>query len=163
MLYQTAVTDEGLAKLKLAAFIKSLYLRTNNITGKGLAYLKNVPQLEYLELSSTSKETALAGLEQSQGLKGLSLQSMPLSEVGLAALGNLTGLRTLNLYSTKMNDAGLAHLTSLESLEELDFTNTRVTDAAWRGSSRSRISRRCAWGQAAGTPNPISPTRGSFT
>lgn len=130
MLYQTVVTDEGLAHLTQVAQIKKLYLRAPGVKGPGLAYLKRLPGLESLELQGTVVgEESLAHVAEMDGLRDLSVSYMPLTDAGLRQLREMSGLRRLNLYGCGVGDAGLTRLHPLKDLEALDLTNCPVTDA----------------------------------
>ena len=156
MLYQTAVTDEGLARLAQVTSLRKLYLRTPGVKGQGLAHLKRVNGLKSLELlGAVVGEGALTHLAGLEGLLELSTPYMRLTDAGLSRLAKMKSLQRLNLYGCEVTDAGLARLQPLQHLVALDLTNCPITDAGlarlktmrglkelrigWSGSGRGRI------------------------
>jgi hypothetical protein len=80
-------------------------LSESKVTDAGLANLKELPQLQSLNLRGTR-----------------------VTDAGLVNLKGLTNLHELDLSETKVTDAGLANLKGLSTLRELDLTDTRVSD-----------------------------------
>jgi len=89
------------------------------VTGSGLAYLKELP-LTYLRLYQLkldeSRLNYLAGLKQ---LEELEVKRMPLRDEDLAVIGKLTKLKRLNFDSETVSDGGIAYLAGLTALEDL--------------------------------------------
>ena len=99
MLYQTSVTDDGLANLTQVASLRKLYLRTRGVKGQGLIRLKEVNGLQSLELtSSVVDEKALMHVAEVDDLRGLSMSYMRLTGEGLDRLATMKSLSKLNLY-----------------------------------------------------------------
>jgi hypothetical protein len=102
----TALTDEGLAHVKVLPKVFELNLKDTQITDAGLANIAGLATLSRLHLEKT--KVTDAGLEH---LKGL---------------GNL---EYLNLYGTAVTDAGLEHLKALANLKRLYLWQSQATDA----------------------------------
>lgn len=62
-------------------------------------------------------------------LRGLSLESTPVTDADAARLESMAKLELLDLGATHVTDAGLAHVKHLRKLQALDLRRTRVTDA----------------------------------
>jgi type II secretion system protein G len=130
MLYQTSVTDDGMANLTQVASLRTLYLRTRGVKGQGLIHLKEVNGLQSLELmGSVVDEKALVYVAEVDDLRGLAMWSMRLTGAGLARLATMKDLSKLTLYGCEFEDADLAKLGALKTLKALDLMNCGITDA----------------------------------
>jgi hypothetical protein len=85
-------------------------LRHVEVTDAGLKCLKELPQLQLLDLDHTQ-----------------------VSDAGLECLKELTQLQLLDLEHTQVTDAGLANLKGLTKLQSLNLEFTRVTGAGMQG------------------------------
>ncbi len=101
----TALTDDGLAQVKLLPKVVQLDLKDTQITDAGLAHLAALGTLNKLHLEKTK-----------------------VTDAGLANLKDLGNLEYLNIYGTAITDAGLEHLKSLGKLKKLYVWQTQVTD-----------------------------------
>ncbi len=111
---------------KEAAF----HLTGKDITDDGLAPLKEVSNLVWLNLRDTKiTDAGLAHLADLKTLTQLHLEKTEITDAGLAHLANLENLEYLNLYGTKITDAGLDHLKGLTKLRKLYVWETGVTKA----------------------------------
>ena len=119
------ITNKGLSYLSDLKSLRKLLLhngrndRNMEVTGSGLAYLKELP-LTYLRLYQLkldeSRLTHLAGLKQ---LEVLDVGQMPLRDEDLTVIGKLTKLKRLNFDSETVSDGGIAYLAGLTALEDL--------------------------------------------
>jgi internalin A len=82
-----------------------LNLRSTPVNDAGLAYLKSLSDLSYLDLQSTQVTNA-----------------------GLVHLKGLTNLQFLSLRDTEVSDSGLVHVRGLTDLKVL-IVGTQVTNA----------------------------------
>lgn len=90
-----------------AAHSVDFHLQGRDLTDASLDLLKQVPQIEQLNLAQTK-----------------------ITDAGLKTVAGLADLRTLHLEYTKVTDAGLASLKALGKLEYLNLVgNEGVTDA----------------------------------
>ncbi len=110
--------------------IRGLSLREcREFTNAGLAHLKNLTELERLNLADTRiTDAGLAHLKNLTALKRLNLEVTQITDAGLAHLKNMTSLESLKL-PVQITDAGLVHLKNMTALESLNLTDTRITDA----------------------------------
>jgi hypothetical protein len=101
----TALTDDGLANVKVLPKVVQLNLKDTQITDEGLAHIAGLATLNMLHLEKTK-----------------------VTDAGLVHLKDLGNLEYLNLYGTAVTDAGLEHLKSLGKLKKLYVWQTQVTD-----------------------------------
>jgi hypothetical protein len=102
----TALTDEGLAHVKVLPKVVQLDLKDTQITDAGLANLAAIATLNKLHLEKTK-----------------------VTDAGLVHLKDLGNLEYLNLYGTTVTDAGMEHLKGLKNLKKLYVWQSQVTDA----------------------------------
>ncbi len=128
---ESSITDVGLARLKGLTHLKYLDLDSaHQITDAGLAHLKGLTQLENLDLLGDNiTDVGLAHLSGMTNLQNLGLFGTQITDAGLVHLEGLTHLEYLNLKGTQVGDAGLEHLRGLAKLEELNLYGTKITDA----------------------------------
>lgn len=127
------ITNSGLANLSYLKSLKKLLLhngRTDmnmDVTGAGLAYLRELP-LVYLQFSNMKMDdTRLTHITELTQLEELEINGMPLRDEDLADLSKLTNLKRLRIDSETVSDGGIAHLAGLTSLEHLSCY-VRMTD-----------------------------------
>ncbi|MBI3839870.1 MAG: hypothetical protein HY288_18255 [Planctomycetia bacterium] len=102
----TALTDEGLASVKVLPKLVQLDLKDTQITDAGLVNLAGIATLNRLHLEKTK-----------------------ITDAGLVHLKDLANLEYLNLYGTAVTDAGLDHLKGLKNLKKLYLWQSQATDA----------------------------------
>jgi len=125
----SAVTDQGLRKIKGADKIQILVLTRTRIDGSGLASLERFKSLEELYLAMTPVTAKnLKHLALCPSLRELSLLHTNADDDSLEVVGALTKLETLNLAVTKIRGPGLKHLAGLTSLKELYLFGNNVDD-----------------------------------
>ena len=115
--------DEELSSIARLTGLRALDCEHNaSLTDKGLNYLSDLKQLEWLHLGLTGVSLGEAGpfpgLEQ---LWYLDLNQCPLSMNALNVISKISGLRWISLEETNVNVAGLAQLTSCPRLEGLNL------------------------------------------
>lgn len=119
----------GLAKLhKLKKLYFSLhFLESINVQDKGLAFLKDLTQIEEMRLTMTRvKGPALAPFVN---LRDLDLNDSPFTDDGMKSLAGMKHLARLSLRDTFVGDEGLKQISGLTELVALDLSGTKVTDA----------------------------------
>jgi hypothetical protein len=101
-----------------------------------LAFLKDMPRLEYLELDARDGEYTngvddeiLAGLAGVVQLKSLNLTKAKVTDAGFASLSRLTRLEALTLLSAEIEEPALARLADCKQLEFLNLGQTNADDA----------------------------------
>jgi len=103
-LFNSAVTDEGLASLRNLTSLKTLHLHNTAVRGLGLAHLERMADLEVLMLPH-----------------------LPISDAELAHLAGLTKLKRLSLSGKQLTNAGLTHLAAMQQMENLSLRQTSIT------------------------------------
>ncbi|MCI0459201.1 MAG: hypothetical protein L0Z62_19770 [Gemmataceae bacterium] len=124
------LTDKALAHLKHVPKLKELNLAFSNFSDAGLAQLKGLTELEWLDLSGMRMltDSGLAHLKRLTSLKTLDLSNADsVTDSGLARLKGLTKLEVLKL-NRRVTSAGLAHLKGLTNLTVLELPGADVTD-----------------------------------
>ncbi len=121
----------GLQVLTKLPQLKSLNLRrSTHMTDAGLAYVKALPNLEYLSLLYNNVSNA--GLAELKGLKKLKLLDLrgcvQVSDAGLMEIKDLKNLKSLKLRNPALTDAGLAYLSGLTRLTSLSVEDAQITD-----------------------------------
>ena len=125
-----AVTDAGLAHLRELTQLQRLDLRGTRLTDAGLVHLRGLSKLEWLDLHQTQvTDAGLAHLKELKQLQRLDLRGTQLTDAGLVHLQGLSKLAWLDLRQTQVTGAGLAHLRGLTLLAHLDLSGTQVADA----------------------------------
>jgi hypothetical protein len=99
------------------------------ITDKGLAYLREAPQLESLQFGSPGEvsEAGLANLRYLSHLRRLNLKGFEMSDEIMLHLAGLQELEDLSL-GPGVTDRGLECLRGMQKLRKLDLTATKVTE-----------------------------------
>ena len=121
------VTDEDLVFVDPR--VKSLCLARTQVTDAGLAKLRGVEQLTWLDLSFTdSGEAGLARFADAARLNQLSLEKTRVTAASMGVIGGLRLLEELDLSQTAVTDEDLAGLGRLAKLKTLWLTGTAVTD-----------------------------------
>lgn len=123
------IADSDLACLRGLRDLRELELRSRGLTGAGVVYLKDIPNLQSLSLGWELPASELIYLEELTRLQELRLFGPAVTDAGLAHLRPLTQLRTLTLSDRHITDAGIAHLKGLVELRRLRLSDTGITDA----------------------------------
>jgi Leucine rich repeat/Leucine Rich repeat len=127
LLYDSDVTDAGLANLEGLSELQTLVLTGTKVTDVGLSNLRGLAHLQNLTLSGdTITDAGLVNLSQLPRLQELDLARTNITDAALKHLSGLKQLRTLNLRGTKVTDAGLKHLKGLSQLKQLALTAAKV-------------------------------------
>jgi hypothetical protein len=110
-----------------------VYLRGTKVSDGDLPLLRDLPDLELLNLQDTSiTDAGLEHVGRLQGLKRLSLQRSKVKDAGMEHLSGLTSMVELDLVGLPITDAGLEHLHGLRNLEKIYFDPGRTTPDAVR-------------------------------
>jgi len=102
---------------------------SQDIDVSALTHLKSLRRLKRLDLRRMAVKDR--GLVHVEGLVGLELLNLKLTEVtdaGMPRLSELTNLRELDLSKNHITDAGLVHLAGMARLQTLHLNGTKVTD-----------------------------------
>lgn len=126
----TAVTSAGLVHLKELKNLERLNVCLTAVSDEGSEHLAGLTKMKRLTICA-SKITGtgfqhLTGLKQ---LESINLHSAPASDDGLREIGKLTSLQRLEIVHTHVTDAGLAHLAGLVNLRQLHIHGPQTTEA----------------------------------
>jgi acetyl esterase/lipase len=125
----TAVTSAGLVHLKDLTNLEILNVCLTAVDDEGLAHLAGLTKMRRLVVcSSKITGTGFAHLQGMKQLESINLHSSPASDAGLEAIGKLTSLRRLEIVHSKVTDAGLAHLAGLVNLRQLHVASHETTE-----------------------------------
>lgn len=103
--------------------LRRLDLGGTKVTGSGLAALRNLRNLEGLDLSDSLLDDAgLEGVVANAGLRELSLSRTRVTPAGLARLSKLKNLGRLEVQGLTISPAAFDALAGLGSLESLSIT-----------------------------------------
>ena len=129
-LFNSYVTDDGLAQLENMTQLKTLRIENAPVTDAGMKYLEPLTQLHTLRLNWLPvTDAGLVHIKKLSQLRDLQLVGSKVSDVGLENLRALPQLEMLFLSDTAITDAGLIHLKGLTHLRWLDLGGTKVTDS----------------------------------
>jgi hypothetical protein len=148
------VTDAGLKHIRGLSRLRQLLLRRTSVSDAGMVYLKDLKDLQVLDLGMTKvtdaglknvaeltrlrmvlfwsnkiEDAGLTYIQRMTQLEILDLGFAPVTDAGLEKLQHLEQLHSLGLRGSAVTDAGLSHLEGLRQLRELDLYKTRITDA----------------------------------
>jgi Leucine-rich repeat (LRR) protein len=120
--------DEELTLFPAMRHLEEVNLEGCQVTDAGLANLKGLTNLTFLELSSTPLTNAgLLHFQSHRRLKQLWLEQTQISDVSLPLIVQNRGLTHLDLAGTQVTDQGCAHLAGLTHLEMLSIHSTGIT------------------------------------
>ena len=106
----STVGDEGLKALKRVKQLKQLVCYHTRVTDAGLAYLKELPELQLVNVGPQF--------------------SMRLGDAGLAILATVPTLESITFDETILTrDGSLMHLKNLKGLKELKLNKTEISTA----------------------------------
>lgn len=128
-LYDTAVTDADLERLRGLSHLQELNLSDTKITDEGLAIVQTLSNLRKLHLNET--RITDAGLQYLRGLphlQELSLYKTKVTDKGLAQLRDMETLQKLVLGGSRsITDRGMMHLAAMSQLREVTLLSTAVS------------------------------------
>ena len=125
-------SDEQMALLKNLPDLESLEVASTQVTDAGLLHLKALKRLRKLDVRGTRvSDGGLAHLAGLVGLEWLDLgwANERVTDAGLVHLRGLRNLQVLKLRGTRVGNRGLSQLRGLTRLQELDLGRTAITDA----------------------------------
>jgi sugar lactone lactonase YvrE len=128
----TAVTSSGLIHLKELTNLERLNVCLTTCDDRGFEQLAGMTRMKRMTICA-SKITG-SGFAHLQGMKqieSINLHSAPASDAGLEAIGKLTSLKRLEIVHTNVTDAGLRHLAGLVNLQQLHVHGKETTAEAF--------------------------------
>jgi hypothetical protein len=129
-LWDTKVSDAGLAYFKDCKGLMHLGLGSTKVSDAGLANFKDCMNLIQLWVPDTQVgDAGLAHFHDCKDLADLNLAGTKVSDMGLAHFKDCKNLKYLWLDRTQVGDAGLAQFKGMP-LRALSIDNTGITDLA---------------------------------
>lgn len=133
-LSKTGVTAAGIGRLASLRSLRALALtREDSIGDAGLAPLKDLPALEYLDCDTGATDSGLKHLARLPRLRWMRLRMGRIRGPGLAELAAIPNLERLSLWGTTgLTDYHVRHLEGLTRLKSLTLwgTDSPLSDAA---------------------------------
>ena len=127
----TAVTSAGLIHLKELRNLERLNLCLTACDDRGFEHLAGMTQMKRMTIcASKITGSGFAHLQGMKQLESINLHSAPASDAGLEAMGKLTSLKRLEIVHTHVTDAGLKHLAGLVNLQQLHVHGPETTAGA---------------------------------
>jgi formylglycine-generating enzyme required for sulfatase activity/Leucine-rich repeat (LRR) protein len=125
-LRETGIGDDSMRPVRALRKLKTLNLRgCANLTSAGLAHLRDLMELEYLNLGLT-RITDLKDIAGLKKLENLGFQGAQVTDEGVKNLAGLTGLVALDLRETKVTGGCLMYLQALSKLRALNFDGSQA-------------------------------------
>jgi hypothetical protein len=129
-LHQTTISDRDLAVLTAFPDLQILDLRLTGVGDEGVAHLKNLTKLRFLNLfRSQLTDTGLTYLNRMSELETLLIGGTKVSDKGMVHLKSFKKLKKVSLFDTQVGDAGLDQLAGLAKLQVLLLGKSQVTEA----------------------------------
>ena len=126
----TAVTSAGLVFLKDLTNLQYLNLCLTAVSDEGFEHLAHLTRMRRMTVcSSRISGSGFCHLTEMKQLESINLHSSPASDQGLEAIGKLTSLKRLEIVHTNVSDAGLAHIASLTNLRQLHIHGKDATES----------------------------------
>lgn len=126
-----SLTDEKLRAIGKLTYLTHLNLGDTAI-GPGLAYLKDLRSLKYLNLAMNRHpqiDRHLTNIADLTEIEELYLGGPTMTDQALVHLTKMTQLKRLHLSQSNVTGSGLANLGGLTQIEELDMENSQINDA----------------------------------
>ncbi len=125
---KSAVTGAGLAQIRGLTLLRYLNLEGTSIDGPSLVHLRRMTALQELFLPNDVSDTDLVHIAGKTNLSALSLSGPKITDAGLAHLAGLTSLNELTIRCPGVKGPGLAHLRGMTKLDRLDLERSGVDD-----------------------------------
>lgn len=127
----TAVTSAGLVHLKDLKNLERLNVCLTAVTDDGFEHLAGLTKMKRMTVcASKITGSGFRHLEGMKELESINLHSSPASDAGLEAIGRLPSLLRLEIVHTHVTDAGLQHVANLKNLRQLHIHGPQTTEAA---------------------------------
>jgi hypothetical protein len=132
------IDDDGMQGLQALANLQKLTLNDTEITGSGLKYLKKLSKLKYLDIAKNKEidTKGIEGIKELTDLEYLNLSNTKINNKGVEQLKGLTKLKHLNLQFTMINSDALDHLHDMDKLKTLYLDEGRIDPKDKEGLKR---------------------------
>jgi len=119
-IFETEINDECIPILEQFPALNTLDCSNTNVTGEGLAKLKNLKNLINLRANEIPKVSVLLPvLQKNQTVVELHIDGSPLNSADHTTLTKIKSLKSLSVSATNLTFAGLEILSHCPNLEEL--------------------------------------------
>lgn len=116
----TGIDSRQMSSLKSLTSLRALaFSREYSVGSAGLAVLKDLPALEYLDCETNAIDAGLEHLGKLPNLRWLRLRMGRIRGPGLAHLANLPHLERLSLWGSPLTDLHIRYLEGLTRLKSL--------------------------------------------
>jgi internalin A len=134
-LWDTSVTDDGIAALACTESLVEISISSDRITGKSVQILSELPSLRSLLIHRGPRvgDEALVKLSKCGELRELYLSETLVTDRGLSDIGSFPYLWSLDLSGTAISDEGCAALKGMPQLGLLNLSRSRVTGIGLAG------------------------------
>jgi len=152
------LSEATLQSIAASKSIKRIRLLGSNVSNAGLAYLKDMVQLELLDLNEC-EQISDVGVKHLQGLtrlRNLSLWGPQITDKGLAYLSKFTDLSALTIRKCDVTDRGFEVLSRMRKLKELDLAFTDAGDGALDSMASVNVISKLKLRASGVTPNGIA-------
>lgn len=131
--YKTRCTDKAMSLLRDLPQLETLNLSGPNFTDFATRYLPQIPGLSHLSLGSSFSDASLSWLSKCPALKSLQVNSETITDQGVKHISKIRTLEHLNIYpGYGITDAGIASLKDAPNLKGLSVPFAPLTDDSMR-------------------------------
>ena len=122
--------DKCMSHIAHLTGLKSLNIRTTDVSDRGLKYIRNLSSLEHLDMPYRVTDKGMSHVTELHSLKGIYFpkEGRGVTNAGLRHLAKLTSLEEVYLAGERMGDAALKHLRDLPRLKYLALYGKGFTD-----------------------------------
>jgi Leucine-rich repeat (LRR) protein len=136
----TALTDDGLARLHRLTGLQRLHFSTGDFSGAGVRHLRNTSTLKQITVSSPVSHDVLQALTELRQVESMSFYQLEPDERAITLLSQLGHLKRMTLAVTKVDDEVLRLLGQLRVPTDLNCYNSdKVTDEGWKHLEGARL------------------------
>ncbi len=123
------IEDEAVNDLNKLPHLRNLAVRYSQISGKSLAQLKTLQQLNEIELSGLDEVSAvIKGLSGSQNIELLMVNDCELSDNDLKPVATMPNLQNLDMsHNHDITDSTMEAISNLHHLKNLSIQETSIT------------------------------------
>jgi len=133
-LHHTGVTDKSMEQISALRGLQAVeFSQERFVKNNGLVVLKDLPELEYVDLETGATDAGLKHLAQVPNLRALRIRTGRIWGPGLAELASAPRLERLSLWGeARFTDRQIAYLEGLTQLKSLTLWggDCRLTDAS---------------------------------
>jgi hypothetical protein len=143
-LYDPVDTDSMLLTLRHLKGLHSLKLDSTNVTDRGMSYIRDVPDLQTLDISGAKgiHNQGIDALTGHPNIESLSLDYPAITDTGIELLSKLPKLQSLSLYPhtiySKLTDKALNSISKMHALKKLVISGGWYTQQALESLKKNR-------------------------